>query len=34
MTPFDHVIFVQIRPEGLTLPDYERDIEEACRKLY
>ena len=28
------VLFSQIRPEGITVEDYERDIEEAYRKLY
>ena len=28
------VLFDQIRPEGVTVDDYERDIEEATRKLY
>jgi len=28
------VLFDQIRPEGVTVHDYERDIDEACRTLY
>lgn len=28
------VLFDQIKPEGMTVEDYERDIDEAYRKLY
>jgi len=28
------VLFDQIRPDGLTVDQYERDIETACRNLY
>ena len=28
------VLFDQIKPDGLTVRDYERDIDESCRKLY
>lgn len=28
------VLFDQIKPAGMTVEDYERDINEACRKLY
>jgi uncharacterized protein len=28
------VLFEQIKPQGVTLPDYERDIAEASRNLY
>ena len=28
------VLFDQIKPEGITVEDYERDIDEAYRKLY